>query len=44
MFGVVQTRNGDTENMKNKKVAVYYLAEDGFMHLGHFERKREPKP
>jgi len=30
--------------MKPKKIAVYYLAEDGFMHLGHFERKKEAKP
>jgi len=30
-----------SSTMKPKKVAVYYLAEDGFMHLGHFERKRE---
>jgi hypothetical protein len=30
--------------MKPKKIAVYYLAEDGFMHLGHFERKKEAQP
>lgn len=24
---------------QSKKVPVYYLAEDGFMHLGHWEKK-----
>jgi len=26
-----------------KRTPVYYLAEDGFMHLGHWEKKVEQK-